>query len=250
MCKLHSYQQGVRPFSGPGIIFNNQLYHECAPIPEGFNLPFAPRGATLEQMLEFEAPFNELSRWRFTLVSTDPNGTRWWRCPFCSGLLKSRQFPRSMRNGVSAELVDVVSNRSTCCDGLVRTTAEDMRFNQFPVPGTTAWRMSIGRQNQAENSNSLMKTNFIKMDKKHMRVLGTEKSILMGAFDLVGYNLDRIRCWEEASPPTRLPSPQAGTFGALLTPDQVKVGDALRPLTATARAEARRGRPNPRAGAA
>ncbi|MHB8221191.1 MAG: hypothetical protein ACYDHU_12865, partial [Acidimicrobiales bacterium] len=240
--KLHPNQQGRRPFSGPAIIFNNSLYHESAPIPEGFNLPFAPRGATHEGMLRHEAPFNELARWRYSLVSRDPNGTTWWRCPFCAGLLKSRQFPQSMRNGPAAEPVDVVSNRSTCCDGLIRATAEDLRFHMDPPPGTTAWRMSIGRQNQAENANSMMKSNFVRTDKNHMRVLGTPKSILLGAFDLCGYNFDRQECDDHRQPRAK-PAPQPGTFDSLLTPEQLEAGNAVSEFTAASRSDARRGRP-------
>ncbi|MDA8356449.1 MAG: hypothetical protein M0Z95_09215 [Actinomycetota bacterium] len=243
--KLHPYQQGIRPFSGSAIIFNNSLYHEDAPIAEGFNLPFAPRGADKATMLRFEAPFNALARWRYVLVSRDSNGTTWWKCPFCAGLLKSRQFPRSMRNGASAELVDVASTRTTCCDGLLRASAQDLRFHMNPPPGTTAWRMSIGRQNQAENANSMMKSNFIRMDKKHMRVLGTPKSILLGAFDLCGYNFDRQQC-EDHQQSRSAATPQEGTFAALLSPEQLAVGAAVAPVTAVARAEARRGRPNSR----
>lgn len=247
--KLMGWQTGVRPFAGPGIIFNNYLYSEFAPIPADHNLPFAPRGSTRTVCERYEEPFNQLARWRCVPITREPNGTMYWRCPFCAGLLRSRRFPTSMRNPSTAPLVEVDTNRTTCCDGLIRTTATDMAYYQDgPPPGTTAWVLWDGTRNFSETANSLAKAGLIRLDEKAIRVATTPKHTLLAAFSVSGINWDQqLKAQEEARrprPASRTPKP--GTWADFLTAEQIAVGEQVRLVTAAARKEARRGIANTR----
>ncbi len=89
-----THQRGVKPFSGEALLIDGQLFSPLLPE-ELRDLPVPPRGASEEEKLTYEAKFNQRARWRLTRhAGPDADGATRWKCPFCSGLLRSRSFPR------------------------------------------------------------------------------------------------------------------------------------------------------------
>src|SRR5207302_2916473 len=111
-----THQRGVKPFSGEALLIDGQLFSPLLPQ-ELRDLPAPPRGASEEERLAYEAKFNQRARWRLTRhAGPDGDGATRWKCPFCSGLLRSRSFPTTMRHSRAAPLVDVDPAR--CGNGL------------------------------------------------------------------------------------------------------------------------------------
>jgi hypothetical protein len=92
-----THQRGVRPFSGDGVLVDGQIYSSL--LPEDLrDLPAPPRGASEAEKMVYEAKFNLRARWRMARHAVpDRDGATRWRCPFCAGFLRSRDFPTTMR---------------------------------------------------------------------------------------------------------------------------------------------------------
>ncbi len=145
-------------------------------------------------MLErYEKAFNLRARYRYQHhAGPDTDGTTRWRCPYCSGFLRSKTIPKTMRRPATVPRADLPPN-STCCAGVVSASAEELPLWQQFTPGTTAWRISMGRRQLVEGANAGLKSNFVNIGRKFMRVMGLTKMTIMLAFTIAGLNLEMIR---------------------------------------------------------
>lgn len=110
--------------------------------------------------MSYEAKFNQRARWRLTRhAGPNADGVTRWRCPFCSGLLRSRAFPKTMRNSRTSPLVEVSAA-------------------------------------VVESANSALKGAFADLGGGFFRVIGIVKTTVLLRFTLAAYNLDRIRSYK------------------------------------------------------
>src|SRR6202011_5570045 len=124
------------------------------------DLPVPPRGASEAEKRSYEAKFNQRARWRLTRhAGPDVDGVTRWRCPFCTGLLRSRAFPKTMRRSRTAPLVEAARDR--CCSGTLTAQAAELPLWQRIPAGTTAWRISMGRRQAAESANAALQGAFV-----------------------------------------------------------------------------------------
>lgn len=138
-----THQRGMRPFSGDALLIDGQLFSELLPK-ELRDLPSPPRGASEAEKLQYESKFNLRARWRMMCHSPpDKDGATRWRCPFCSGFLRSRNFPKTMRGSKDIPLVPVAEGCDNCCNGILTAQAVEMAWWQRITYGTTAWRISF-----------------------------------------------------------------------------------------------------------
>ncbi|HEX6395651.1 MAG TPA: hypothetical protein VFZ97_19635 [Acidimicrobiales bacterium] len=85
-----THQRGIRPFSDDALLIDGQPFSSLLPD-ELRDLPSPPRGASEAEKEQYEAKFNLRARGRMMRDSPpDRDGATRWRCPFCSGFLRSR----------------------------------------------------------------------------------------------------------------------------------------------------------------
>jgi hypothetical protein len=155
-----SHQRGIRPFSGDALLIDGQLFSSLLPD-ELRDLPSPPRGASEAEKEIYEAQFNLRARWRMMRHSgPDADGATRWRCPFCAGFLRSRNFPTTMRRPKTVPLVPVDKGCDRCCNGILTAQAVEMVWWQRITFGTTAWRISMGRRQVVESVNAALKGAF------------------------------------------------------------------------------------------
>ncbi|MHB1928995.1 MAG: hypothetical protein ACYCUG_06165 [Acidimicrobiales bacterium] len=100
-----THQRGRRPFSGDAVLIDGQLFSNLVPD-ELRDLPAPPRGASEAEKQPYEAKFNLRARWRMMRhAGPDVDGATRWRCPFCTGFLRCRAFPPTMRRAQTVPLV-------------------------------------------------------------------------------------------------------------------------------------------------
>ena len=147
----------------------------------------------IRRLDDLETLAEKRARWRLTRhAGPDADGATRWRCPFCSGLLRSRSFPKTMRHSRNAPLVE--TEAECCCQGILTAMPEDLPWRQNLTFGTTAWRVSMGRR-QVESANSALKGAFVNLGRGFMRVFGTLKTTMLLAFTIAAFNLDRVRSY-------------------------------------------------------
>jgi hypothetical protein len=189
-----THQRGVKPFSGDALLIDGQLFSPLLPE-ELRDLPVPPRGASEEEKLAYEAKFNQRARWRLTRhAGPDADGATRWKCPFRSGLLRSRSFPKTMRHSRTAPLVE--TDTEHCCSGILTAMPVELPWWQSITFGTTAWRISMARRQVVESANSALKGAFADLSRGFFRVLGLVKTTVLLGFTLAAYNLDRIRSFK------------------------------------------------------
>ena len=190
-----THQRSIRPFSGDAILLDGQLYSSFL-LDDLRDLPMPPRGASEAVKVEHETRFNLRARSRMVRhAGPDADGPTRWRCPFCGGLLKARQFAKTMRRGNNVPLVPIDQGCHQCCDGIITAMPAVLPLYQSIPFGTTAWRLSMGRRQVRESVNAALKGAFADLSRGFFRVFGqTKMSILLG-FTVAGYNLDRIRSY-------------------------------------------------------
>ena len=179
-----THQRGIRPFSGDALLIDGQLFSTLLPdyLRE---LPSPPRGASEEEKLIYEAKFNLRARWRMMRHSgPDSDGATRWRCPFCAGFLRARNFPRRMRRPKTVPLVPVDEGCEHCCSGTLTAQAAELAWWQSITFGTTAWRISMGRRQVVESVNAALKGVFAHLGRGFMRVMGLTKMTVMLGFTL------------------------------------------------------------------
>ncbi len=130
--------------------------------------------------------------WSATPVPTSDGVTR-WRCPFCAGLLRSRQVPKTMRASRNSPLVRLGEGSTNCCSGILSVAAVELPLAQRIPYGTTAWRISMGRRQVVESVNAALKGSFVDLSRGFFRVFGRVKTSVLLGFTLAAFNLDRIR---------------------------------------------------------
>jgi hypothetical protein len=188
-----THQRGSRPFSGEALLIDGQLFSSHLPI-ELRQLPAPPRGASEEERLVYEARFNQRARWRLVRHSgPDTDGVTRWRCPFCAGLLRSRQVRKTMRRPRRIPLVELTRGMDRCCSGTLSVAPIELALTQRIPFGTTAWRISMGRRQVVESVNSALKGAFVDLSRGFFRVFGRVKMTVLLGFTLAAFNLDRIR---------------------------------------------------------
>jgi hypothetical protein len=190
-----THQRGVRPFSGDGVLVDGQIYSSL--LPEDLrDLPAPPRGASEAEKMVYEAKFNLRARWRMARrAAPDRDGATRWRCPFCAGFLRSRDFPTTMRRPATVPLVAPTGERDRCCGGIQTALPVETALWQRIPYGTTAWRISMGRRQVVESVNAALKGAFADLSRGFIRVMGVTKITVMLGFTLAAYNLDRIRSY-------------------------------------------------------
>jgi len=224
-----THQRGVKPFSGDALLIDGQLFSPLLPQ-ELRGLQAPPRGASEAEKLTYEAKFNLRARWRMTRhAAPDADGATRWRCPFCAGFLRSRQFQKTMRKPVTVPLVPVGEGCERCCSGILTAQAVEMSLWQRITYGTTAWRISMGRRQVVESANAALKGAFADLGRGFLRVMGVTKMTVMLGFTLAAYNLDRIRSFrakhalDETGQPTEKPKQKrarrrTGTWADVIEP--------------------------------
>jgi hypothetical protein len=207
--ELVTHQRGIRPFSGDALLVDGQLYSRFLPN-ELRDLKSPPRFRPAHYKRPYEERFNQRSRWRLVRhAKPDSDGVTRWKCPFCAGLVRSRQFPKTMRQSRRGPLVDIPGEASKCCSGVLSAPPVELPLTQKIPFGTSAWRVSMNRRQIVESVNAALKGSFADLSRGFFRVFGVTKiSVLLG-FTIAAYNLDRIRSFraktaeDEAKPRTR-----------------------------------------------
>jgi hypothetical protein len=227
-----THQHGIRPFSGDALLIDGQLFSSLLPH-ELRDLPSPPRGASEAEKETYEAKFNQRARWRMMRhTPPDKDGATRWRCPFCSGFLRSRNFPKTMRRSKDIPLVPVADGCDKCCSGILTAQAVEMAWWQRITYGTTAWRISMGRRQVVESVNAALKGVFTDLGRGFMRVMGVTKMTVMLGFTLAAFNLDRIRSYrakhhlDEHGQPTGKPKQtrvrrRTGTWADVIEPTEI-----------------------------
>jgi hypothetical protein len=216
-----THQRGVRPFSGNALLLDGQLYSSLLPN-ELRDLPMPPRGAPEPVKLEHEAKFNLRARWRMVRhAGPDADGATRWRCPFCAGLLRARNFRKTLRRPKTVPLVPVDEGFEHCCGGILTAMPGELPWTQRIPFGTTAWRLSMGRRQVVESVNAALKGTFADLARGFLRVMGQTKMTVMLGFTIAGYNLDRIRSYRakkraEAEAKPAQPKRRRGTWGEVV----------------------------------
>ncbi len=218
-----THQRGVRPFSGDALLLDGQLYSSLLPN-ELRDLPMPPRGSAEPIKVAHESRFNLRARWRMVRhAGPDSDGATRWRCPFCAGLLRSRNFGKTMRRPKTVPLVPVDEGCEHCCDGILTAMPAELPWWQQIPFGTTAWRLSMGRRQVVESVNAALKGTFADLSRGFFRVFGQTKMTILLGFTAAGYNLERIRSYrakkraEEEAKPTQ-PKRRRGTWHDIVEP--------------------------------
>lgn len=218
-----THQRGTRPFSGDAILLDGQLYSSLLPN-QLRDLPMPPRGSSEAVKVEHESKFNQRARWRMVRhAGPDTDGATRWRCPFCAGLLRARQFPKTMRRPVTVPLGPVDESCERCCDGILTAMPVELPWWQRIPFGTTAWRLSMGRRQVVESVNAALKGTFADLSRGFFRVFGQTKMTILLGFTVAGYNLDRIRSYrakqraQQEAKPTQ-PKRRRGTWQQIVEP--------------------------------
>lgn len=144
------------------------------------------------------------ARWRLrrdTAPGTD--GTTRWKCPFCAGSLRTdrRNFTKNRRPPNTSIRVEthgwnIPRAETCCCSGTQTFTQAAIPLWQRYPEGTTAWYAAYyGRRSHIETLNSLLKGNYINIDRKWVRTWGIIKLSIFLAFAIAGLNRDRVRSW-------------------------------------------------------
>ena len=217
--QLVTHQRGIRPFAGEAMLLDGQLYSKLIPN-ELRDLTVPPRFAPGPYRQAFEDKFNQRARWRYVRhAKPDADGVTRWKCPFCAGLLRSREIPSSMRRSRRAPLVEVPGG--TCCKGTLSAPPAELPLAQRISFGTTSWRTSMDRRQVVESANAALKGGFTDLSRGFFRVFGrTKMSVLLG-FTIAAYNLDRIRSFRakqeaEQVRPRRRAKRRQGIYAELL----------------------------------
>ena len=226
-----THQRGIRPFSGDALLIDGQLFSSLLPD-ELRDLPSPPRGSSETEKLGYETKFNQRARWRMMRhTPPDRDGATRWRCPFCSGFLRSRKFPKMMRRSQEIPLVPIADGCEKCCSGILTAQAVEMAWWQRITYGTTAWRISMGRRQVVESVNAALKGVFTDLGRGFMRVMGVTKMTVMLDFTLAAFNLDRIRSFRakhqldeqgqpEAKPKQTRTRRRTGTWADVIEPSE------------------------------
>jgi hypothetical protein len=79
--------------------------------------------------------------------------------------------------------------------GIVTAQAAELPLWQRILPGTTPWRISMGRRQVVESVNAAPKGAFVDLARGFLRVMGLTKATVLLGFTLAAFNLNRIRSY-------------------------------------------------------
>jgi hypothetical protein len=217
---LRQDQRGTRPFGGDAVLVDGALYSNFLPKDLGGKgepsaLPMPPMGATDDDKRPYEEKFNHRARYRYSRhAGPVEDGTTRWRCPFCTGFLRAREVPRTMRRPKTTRLVRLPAGVDRCCSGILSVTAAQLPLWQRIPFGTTAWRKSYSRRQAAESANAALKGGFVNMGRGFFRVAALAKLTLLMGFTLAGYNQNRTRSFHASrdEAPDGGPQRRSGTL--------------------------------------
>ncbi len=164
------------------------------------SLPRPERNDSAETRAQIQALYNERARWRYSVHGgLDADGYLRMRCPFCTGRLASRQLAGARRAAKNAPLVALPDGVTRCCTGVVRIPPEHLRAMQaLQIPfGTTAHSTAYGRRSLTETTNSLLKGQYVNLDRKYTKLMGLAKRTFVMAFLAAGLNRYIGRSWKE-----------------------------------------------------
>jgi hypothetical protein len=189
-------QRGIKPFSKEAILMDGQLFSSALPD-DLRDLASPPDFVKARYREAFEKPFNRRARWRYVRhARPNKDGVTRWRCPFDAGLLRCRNFPRTMRLPHDVPLVHLPADLEACCHGTVSASPRDLALTQRIPFGTTAWRISMNRRMVVESVNAALSGGFVDLARGFFRVFGVVKMTVLLGFTIAAANLDRIRSHE------------------------------------------------------
>ena len=116
-------------------------------------------------------------------------------CPFCAGLLRSRQFPETMRRSRRAPLAVVAArrHRRAAARGSCRPRRPSCRSPSASPSGPPPGGSPMDRRQVVESVNAALKGGFADLSRGFFRVFGRTKITVLLGFTLAAYNLDRVR---------------------------------------------------------
>jgi hypothetical protein len=230
--ELVTHQRGIRPFAGEALLLDGQLYSRFLPA-ELRDLAMPPRGAPGHLKRAYEKHFNLRSRFRYVRhARPDHEGVTRWKCPFCAGLLRSRQLPTTMRRSRTAPLVELPEWVTQCCQGTLSAPPAELPLTQRIPFGTTAWRLSMFRRQAVESVNAALQGAFTSVARGFFRVFGLVKITVLLGFTIAAYNLDRVRSFraklaaEAAQPKTRAKR-RLGTWNSCMPAEPETTDDEI-----------------------
>lgn len=201
--QLFENQRGPQPLQASALLIDGTLFSPHMPsrhlgvrnpaTGEIYPFPMPPLGATEEEKLAYEAPFNARAIWRHGLDAKLPNGSTRWQCPFCQGRLAATNFPTTSKR--NAPLITLPPDTDRCCGGTITVTAEEHPWRQPITPGTTAWRRSYGRRSLVESANSGLHTGPVHITRGYFRVFGLTKHTILSAIAIICYNRHRLESY-------------------------------------------------------
>lgn len=195
--KSAAWQRKLKGKVGDAIRLDGQLFSDF--IPEELrDLPMPPLGSDMETKKPFIEQFEKRAAYAFSRhTAPGANGVSRWRCPFCAGRLRSRQLPKTMRNGRKGKLVKLPTGTSACCSGVFSVGADQLPMQQAAIFGTTAWWQSWGRRSIVESVNSALKGAFTTIERGYVRTMETTRISILLAHTLAGYNRWALRSWKQ-----------------------------------------------------
>jgi hypothetical protein len=214
-------QRATVPFSEHALVVEGQLFSAHLPPELRGPLEMPPIGPTDAESREYEKPFNRRARFRYQRhARPDADDHTRWTCPVHAGFLRSPALPKSIRRSRELPLLELAEG-ARCCGGIVSVSLMDLPHRQRLSPGTTAWRLSMGRRQVAEGANAGLKGGFTNIGRKFLRVMGRVKTMMLLSFTIAGYNRDRIRSFvarraQDAVAPKRRARRRKSTLGDIL----------------------------------
>jgi len=200
---LFENQRGPQPLQASALLIDGTLFsphtpphHLGVPNPDTAEIrpfPMPPLGATEEEKLAYEKPFNARAIWRHGLDAKRSNGSTRWQCPFCQGRLAATNFPTTSKP--NAPLVTLAPKVTRCCGGTITITADEHPWRQPITFGTTAWRRSYGRRSLAESANSGLHAGPIHITRGYFRIFGLTKHTILSAIAAIAYNDHRLHSY-------------------------------------------------------
>jgi hypothetical protein len=186
--RLISWQR--TPTAGPAagtVILDGQLFTDTVPNAER-QLPALGFGAADDEQRALEARYARRAVHRYGRLSgPDADGYVRYASPFTTRRLRSTAIPASMRAPRSAPLIDLPGQPADYTRSLT-VAPHQLPLWQPTIYGTYAHNISYARRQAVEATNGVLKERFIRLDRTHVRALGTAKRAFLLAFSLAGAN--------------------------------------------------------------
>ncbi|HVM20604.1 MAG TPA: hypothetical protein VM307_11650, partial [Egibacteraceae bacterium] len=192
-----THQRGDQAYGGKMVSCDGTLLNLRTPREWlGKNLTYTRFNRPAEALEAEELAFNARALWRASRTTlADEKGRERFMCAFCAGrLVASGKRVRTVDGKNRGKRVKVPAG-VPCCDGTRLVKVDDIAWWQRLPFGTTAWRVSYRRRQQAETSNSALKGQFTNINEKFHRVMGRVKMLVVLAFTVAGYNFNRARAF-------------------------------------------------------